>query len=186
MSLHADAVGVLRAWPAPSPAQDQLRRQYVEHLAAHTDGVFRECRPDHLTASTLVLSADATRVLLTLHAKAGRWFQFGGHLEPGDASLLGAAGREVTEESGLGGLRLDPDPVQLSRHAVPFCGTPRPGETGVVHHLDVRFMAVVSDDAPHAVSEESLAVGWWPADELPDPDPDLVELVSLARQRLSH
>lgn len=179
MSLHADALRVLTGWSAPTDTQERLRRRYADHLAAHTDAVFRECVPDHLTASTLVLSAAGDRVLLTLHAKARRWFQFGGHLESGDGSLLDAATREATEESGLADLALDPVPVQLSEHAVPFCGG-----RGDVHHLDVRFLAVAPEGADHAVSEESLDVRWWPADALPDPDPDLVELVALARKRL--
>ena len=91
----------------------------------------------------------------------------------------GAAHREAAEESGLAGLRLDPVPVQLSEHAVPFCGT-----GGDVHHLDVRFVAVAPAGGAHAVSEESLDVRWWPADALPDPQPDLVDLVALARARV--
>ena len=176
MTLHADALAVLSDWSPPSPEQATLRDRYVDHLAAHADGLSRTCYPDHLTASTLVLSADLARVLLTLHAKAGRWFQFGGHCEAGDASLAGAAAREAAEESGIADLHLDPLPVQLSEHAVPFCD-PRGG----VHHLDVRFVAVAADAATHTVSEESLDVRWWPADALPDPQPDLVELVALAR-----
>jgi 8-oxo-dGTP pyrophosphatase MutT (NUDIX family) len=176
VSLHADAQATLERWSAPTSAQEALRQRYVEHLRAHPDGMTRDCRPDHLTASTLVLSSDHERVLLTLHAKAGRWFQLGGHCEPGDETLAGAALREASEESGLTDLRLDPVPVQLSEHAVPFCGP-----AGDVHHLDVRFVAVASDGVTHAVSEESIDVRWWPYDALPDPDPDLVELVALAR-----
>lgn len=182
MSLHADALAALGGWTAPTPEQERLRARYVAHLEAHTDGLTRACRPDHLTASTLVLSADLGRVLLTLHAKAGRWFQLGGHCEPGDATLAGAALREATEESGVGGLRLDPVPVQLSEHAVPFCG-PADAATGVVHHLDVRFVAIAAPDAQHQVSEESLDVAWWPVDDLPDPEPDMRELVALAVAR---
>jgi 8-oxo-dGTP pyrophosphatase MutT (NUDIX family) len=182
VTLHDDASAVLAGWPAPSPEQELARRRYVEHLAAHPDGLSRGCRPDHLTASTLVLSADGERVLLTLHAKAHAWFQLGGHCEPGDATLAGAALREATEESGITGLDLDPLPVQLSEHPVPFCGPARPGP--VVHHLDVRFLAVAPEGAAAAVSEESLDVRWWPADALPDPQPDLVELVALGRARL--
>jgi 8-oxo-dGTP pyrophosphatase MutT (NUDIX family) len=180
VSLHADALAVLSGWRPPTADQSSLRDRYVAHLAEHSDGMTRACYPDHLTASTLVLSHELDRVLLTLHAKAGRWFQFGGHCEPDDASLAGAAAREVTEESGISGLRVDPVPVQLSEHAVPFCD-PRGG----VHHLDVRFVAVADAAAEHAVSEESLDVRWWPADRLPDPDPDLVELVALARERVA-
>ena len=181
MTLHADALAVLTGWRAPGRAQETLRQRYVEHLLAHPDGLDRSCRPDHLTASTLVLDADHGTALLTLHAKARAWFQLGGHCEPGDTTLAGAALREATEESGLAGLRLDPVPVQLSEHAVPFCGpdgSPRP-----VHHLDVRFVAVAPPGAVHAVSEESLDLRWWPLDALPDPEADLVELVALARAR---
>lgn len=178
-SLHADALAVLRAWPAPTGEQELLRQRYADHLAAHPDGMTRGCYPDHLTASTLVVSPTGDEVLLTLHAKARRWFQLGGHCEDDDPTLAGAALREAVEESALTGLDVDPVPVQLSEHAVPFCD-PRGG----VHHLDVRFVAVAPADGGHRVSEESLDVRWWPADALPDPDPDLVELVALARARL--
>ncbi|MFT4262774.1 MAG: NUDIX domain-containing protein [Nocardioides sp.] len=177
MSLRDSALAALRAWTPPTPEQEALREQYADYLAGHASGVLREDRPHHLTASTLVLSSDGSRVLLTLHAKAQRWFQFGGHLEPGDDSLLAAAAREAREESGLD-LALDPVPVQLSDHAVEFCG---PG----VHHLDVRFAALAPPGAAHAVSEESLDVRWWPADELPSDDADMRQLVALARARLS-
>jgi 8-oxo-dGTP pyrophosphatase MutT (NUDIX family) len=179
VSLHADALAVLTAWVPPTPDQAALRDRYVAHLLDRPDGMSRACRPDHLTASTLVLSADGSRALLTLHAKARAWFQFGGHCEPGDRTLVAAAGREATEESGLDGLLLDPVPVQLSAHAVPFCGP-----DGDVHHLDVRFLAVAPASGLHAVSEESLDVRWWPVDALPDPGSDLVELVALGRARL--
>ena len=183
--LHRDALTTLRSWSAPDADQEQARRRYVAHLEAHPDGLRRSCRPDHLTASTLVLSDDGEHVLLTLHAKAERWFQLGGHCEPGDDLLRDAASREAREESGVPGLRFDPVPVQLSEHAVPFCRDPSTSaDDGLtVHHLDVRFLAIAPPGSVPTVSEESLDVRWWPADALPDPDPDLVDLVRLARER---
>ncbi len=178
MSLHADALAALSSWLAPSSAQEALRVRYVDHLRARPDGVYRGCRPDHLTASTLVLDEDATHALLTLHAKAQRWFQFGGHCEARDRTLADAATREAREESGLPDLVVDPVPIHLSEHPVPFCGP-----TGDVHHLDVRYLAIARSGAQHAVSEESLDVRWWPVDALPDPEPEMVELVALARAR---
>jgi len=178
VSLHADALAVLGGWRAPGADQESLRQRYVAHLDAHPDGLSRACTPDHLTASTLVVNQARDAVLLTLHARARRWFQLGGHCEPGDTTLAGAALREATEESGLAGLVLDPVPVQLSEHAVPFCGS-----TGDVHHLDVRFLAVAPAGGEHTVSDESIDVRWWPVDALPDPEPELVELVALALRR---
>lgn len=176
MSLHADASRALVEWVAPTTAQKALQERYLDVLAAYPDAMTRACRPDHLTASTLVLSADGASVLLTLHAKAQAWFQFGGHCEDADTTLAGAALREAREESGLEALTVDPVPVQLSEHAVPFCGDG-------VHHLDVRFVAVAPAGAVHAVSEESLDVRWWPADALPTQDEDMVELVAMAKAR---
>ena len=165
MTLHADALAVLRAWTGPSREQEALRRRFVEHLERHPEGLTRGCRPDHVTASVLVLDPSLDRVLLTLHAKSGRWFQFGGHTEDGDLTLDGAALREAVEESGLSPAELDlrPVPVRLDAHPVPFCG---PGEG--VHHLDVMYAAVARDGARHEVSDESLDVAWWPIDALPD------------------
>ncbi len=92
--LHDDALTALRGWGAPSPEQEDLRARYVAHLERHPDGTDRSCFPDHLTAGTLMLSADGDAVLLNLHGKARRWFAFGGHIEPGDQTLArrGAAG----------------------------------------------------------------------------------------------
>lgn len=176
--LHADTLDLLRSWPAPTSEQAWARDQYVAHLVARPDGLSRSCHPDHITASTLVLSSDGGSVLLTLHAKARRWFQLGGHVDHDDATLPAAALREATEESGMSGLLLDPSPVHLDSHEVPFCGG-RPH----TRHLDVRFLAVAPPDAQHFASEESVEVRWWPVDQLPSREPSLRELVDLGRDR---
>jgi 8-oxo-dGTP pyrophosphatase MutT (NUDIX family) len=175
---HAAALATLLAWQAPDEAQERLRSSYVEHLRTHADGHLRSCRPDHLTASVLVVSPDASQVLLTHHRRADAWFQLGGHVEPEDASLAAGAERELEEESGLGTYALDPVPVQLDRHAVPFCG-----DGG--DHLDVRFVAVADPALPLTVTEESVDVRWWPVDGLPSEEASLHELVARARARQS-
>lgn len=178
--LHRDALALLTSWRAPDAAQELVRRRYVAHVDAHEDGLRRSCFPDHVTASALILSADGEQALLTLHAKAHAWFQTGGHCEDADTTLAGAALREAAEESGIEGIVLDGEPLQLNAHPVPFCD-PR----GTVTHLDVRFLAVAPPGAVHAVSEESLDVRWFPWNALPTDDPDMHDLARLARDRLT-
>jgi 8-oxo-dGTP pyrophosphatase MutT (NUDIX family) len=177
--LWADAHQVLSGWTAPTPAQEALRRRYLGHLDTHGDAMRRSCHPAHLTASALVLSPGHDRVLLTLHAKAGRWFQLGGHTEASDRTLLESARREAEEESGLRHLRWHPAPVHLDAHRVEFCH-PR----GPVDHLDVRFVAVAPPGAEAVRSDESHDLRWWPAGELPTREPSMRELVGLARRCL--
>lgn len=177
-TLRDDALALLRDWETSDPRQEALRREYVDHLDVHPDGADRSCVPHHLTAGALILSADHTRVLLTLHGKARRWFHTGGHCEPEDTTLAGAALREATEESGVQGLRVDPEPLHLDAHWVAFCG---PFEA--IRHLDVRFLALAPADAEPVVSEESLDVRWWPVDALPTKDGDMLTMTKLALER---
>jgi 8-oxo-dGTP pyrophosphatase MutT (NUDIX family) len=180
VSAHADALTTLRSWAAPSAPQSALRDTFVEHLRARPDGLERACAPGHLTAGALVLSADLDAVLLNLHGRAERWFHFGGHWEPGDASLRATASREATEESGIAGLDVDPEPVHLDLHRVEFCRG-----HGRADHLDVRYAALAPAGAEPRSSAESLDVRWWPLDRLPDLEAEMHELIALSRERLA-
>ena len=179
--LHADATRVLARWTAPDDEQERLRTLYLSHLAGHPTAMLRECHPDHLTASAIVIARDGNQVVLTKHRKAGLWLQTGGHCESDDATLAGAALREATEESGIADLQIDPVPLLLSRHEVPFCGPVQPG-----HHLDVQFMVVAPDGAEPVISQESDALRWCSSDDPPEPtDQDVRDLIAAARRRLT-
>jgi 8-oxo-dGTP pyrophosphatase MutT (NUDIX family) len=161
LRLHDDAVAVLSSWEPPTPAEESLRDDFLDHLREHDDAMLRECVPGHLTATTAVLSHDGERVLLTLHPKAGKWLPMGGHCETSDTSLAAAALREAVEESGIPDLELLPGPLAVDRHEV-WCHPPRSW------HLDVEYAAVAPAGAEAVISEESLDLRWFPVGEIPE------------------
>ncbi|MEV4808611.1 NUDIX hydrolase [Micromonospora avicenniae] len=172
-ALHADATALLTGWTPTSPAAGIARERTLALLAAGPVAMSRAHRPGHVTASALILDDTGGRVLLCLHGKFHRWVQLGGHCEPGDRTLAGAALREATEESGIPGLRIDPVPIDVDIHPVTCQG-------GSLHY-DVRFAIVAPAGAVEHVSDESTALGWFPPEQLPEPLADgTVQLVAPA------
>jgi 8-oxo-dGTP pyrophosphatase MutT (NUDIX family) len=133
--------------------------------------------PGHLTASGVVLTRDAGRLLLVFHQGLRRWLQPGGHVEPTDDSIVDAARREVREETGiLADDRMAPVVVGVDVHDIPARGNePR-------HcHFDLMFRFVAAPGARLAAPEGGKAV-WCPVDQLASYEVDrpLIEAVHRA------
>lgn len=147
---------------APRDAhQARERERMLAFLDEHPgDAHRRTCLPGHLTASCLLVDPRGERALLTFHRKLRRWLQLGGHCD-GDANLPGVALREAQEESGIGGLEIDPRPIDLDVHPIPA----RPGEPEHLH-LDTRFVVRATGDAREVLSDESIELRWFAPGEL--------------------
>lgn len=175
MSLHASVVDTLSRWHAPDPEQDALRHAVLAFVLARPDACARACAPGHITASALVLDHGGGHALLTLHPRVGRWLQLGGHCEDSDTDISAAALREATEESGIGGLRIEPDLAALHVHPL-TCSLGSP-----TRHLDLQFIVRAPAGAEFVRSAESLDLRWWPLDAMPQDDPALLTLARAAR-----
>ena len=177
--LHADAVATISALTPRTASDASVQQAFIGFLAARPDAMWRTCAPGHLTASAVVVDPSRFSVLLTLHPRIGRWVQLGGHCEPGDHTLLDAASREAREESGIGALSFDPQPLGLDVHPI-TCSLGLP-----TRHFDVRFLAIAPPGAEPVLSDESLDLRWFRWDALPgDIDPELAGLFAAARARL--
>lgn len=157
---------ILGGYRAPDREQEEVRARILAFIDAHPeDAHLRSCLEGHLTASTMLMDHAGERVLLTLHRKLGLWLQLGGHCD-GDANLVGAALREAQEESGIEGIEIDPEPLDLDIHRIPAYGPPGPEQVPAHLHLDTRFVAFAPRGAVEELSEESIELRWFGLDEL--------------------
>ncbi|MBD8079379.1 NUDIX hydrolase [Cellulosimicrobium arenosum] len=196
-AVALDALSRLERFHPADPGQAALAAEYIEFVrgdgeGARVDAVRRDGGPEHLTASCFVLSHDLAHVLMCFHRKGQFWVQVGGHVEPTDTTLAGAAYREAREESGLADLRpFEPDgvgplpvpapPVDLHRHdlaaAFGSCRT----------HWDVGFVAFADPGERTTVSDESEDVAWFAVDDLPAGTPtDFPERLATVLAEVRH
>lgn len=152
---------ILERYTPRDAEQRSTRDALLAFLERHPrDAHLRSTLEGHLTASALLVDDSRGAGLLTFHRKLERWLQLGGHCD-GDANLAGVALRECEEESGIAGLSIDPEPVDLDVHLIPA----RQNEPAHLH-LDTRFLVHAPHGAREVPSEESHALRWFAPREL--------------------
>ena len=166
-SLTAALAAIERFTPAEQ-IQAQHRDRLLEFVKGHPDALHRTCEQGHLTASAWVVNHDATRGLVLLHAKVGRWLQPGGHVD-GESCLASVALREATEETGIAGLEIWSEPVDIDVHL--FVNRKRTEPDHL--HFDVRFLIRAPQAAVVRGNHESEELRWVGPEELADPVLDL-------------
>ena len=176
-----DAYRAIWVWPGRLHAsfdrkeEDAILADFKDFVEEEPDCFERTLARGHITGSALVVSPDLRQVLLTLHAKLGKWLQLGGHAD-GHHYPHEVARREAEEESGVtvirflgatSGSRGDPAegagapmPFDFDRHLIP--GRPKEAEH---YHYDVRYLIVADPAEPLAITPESKDLRWFTLDE---------------------
>jgi 8-oxo-dGTP pyrophosphatase MutT (NUDIX family) len=162
--LHDDVVARVTEFVPATPDEAIARDRTLRFLADHPDGVEATCQVGHVTATALVLTPDRRRTLLTLHKRIEQWLELGGHLEPDDAGLAAASLREGIEESGIADLVQETGILTIVVHEDLPCRR-APGTT----HYDVYYVLTAPEGSREQISEESLDLGWFDVDSLPQP-----------------
>ncbi|WP_030902004.1 NUDIX hydrolase [Streptomyces sp. NRRL F-5126] len=114
-----------------------------------------------LPGVTAVVFDDEGRVLLGRRADNGEWALVAGIPEPGEQPAA-AAVREVFEETGV---HCETERV-VSVHAMRKPITYPNGD--VCQFMDITFACRAIGGEAHVHDEESLEVGWFPVDALPE------------------
>lgn len=149
---------------APVDPREALSRDRMLELL-EAEGAFDRdhFHPGHFTASAFVLSPEQDEILLIFHKKLSLWLQPGGHIEPGDESLLAAAHREVAEEVGLHDLPNvtgDGSLFDIDIHSIPARRDEPAHE-----HFDVRFL-LQAKSRDFQASDEVEGARWVPLLEI--------------------
>jgi 8-oxo-dGTP pyrophosphatase MutT (NUDIX family) len=131
----------------------------LELLDAGADLSTRSEFRGHATAGA-ILANDNGRVLHIRHLALNRWLLPGGHLEDSDMSLLDAARRELTEETGIPAAAITPagdQPLHVDIHPIPANHTK--GEPDH-QHIDFRFLFHTAADTINLQTEEVTDGAW--------------------------
>ena len=181
---------IVAEYLATFPNEVELQRPVADLVCRFVgaDVIDRKNFAGHLTASALVVNRERAEVVLIKHKALDRWLQPGGHVEPGDASPLAAAIRELKEEVGIDGSRLrviaprgdELVPMDIDSHPIP--ANPRKDEPAHMHH-DFRYLFVV-DGAELATDFGEVDDCRWVAISAPPPREAFPRLLEKAREAL--
>ena len=162
LTVKNDLEEILLNYSTESSVEIQYKQKMLNFLRSNENPIYLTNTAGHFTASAWVVSHDGKSVLLTEHAKLGKWFQLGGHIEEQDSSFLNACLREAIEESGIVGLTLDGSfIIDLDIHEIPEY-------KGIKSHphFDVTCYIVAPEDAKVTISQESKNLKWVPLTEV--------------------
>lgn len=157
MPIAADHIHTtLAAYAATYPEDKHALAPLTELLDQGADVTSRKEFRGHVTAGAVLVN-DRGEALFIHHNALGKWLTPGGHLEPEDTNLLGAALRLAP---------VQPAPVHIDVHAIP--ANDSKGE-GAHWHADFRYVFRATGDQAVTLQEEEVnGYAWRGVDTITD------------------
>ena len=152
-----DAIQAFRPW---NEQEEHDRDVMLELLGSGAELFTRQNRTAHFTASSWIVDAEKTHVLMAYHRIYRAWAWTGGHAD-GEKDLLAVALREANEETGVHAKALSTDIFSLEILTVD--GHVKKGAYVPSHlHLNITYLLEADKNEPLLVKpDENDAVRWF-------------------------
>lgn len=151
--------------------EESVKRSIKEYVDFHGKTVLtRENLMAHMTASTVILNEDATRMLMIYHKIYNAWTWQGGHAD-GEEDLLMVALKEAKEETGLRRLVAEVDSCGnflYTLDILPVKGHRKNGDFVAPHmHLNAAFVLTADENDLLVMNEEETeGIMWVPVEKI--------------------
>ena len=152
----------------PKDAREESEKREILTLMEREGDrlLLRECSYAHMTASSVIVNRNRTKMLMAFHKIYQSWAWTGGHAD-GDGDFEAVARREAQEETGIQNLKkLGAGAASLE--VLPVWAHQKHGQMVASHlHLNISYLFEADDTLPLRIAEdENSAVGWIPIAQL--------------------
>lgn len=152
----------------PKDAREESEKREILTLMEREGDrlLLRECSYAHMTASSVIVNRNRTKMLMAFHKIYQSWAWTGGHAD-GDGDFEAVARREAQEETGIQNLKkLGTGAASLE--VLPVWAHQKHGQMVASHlHLNISYLFEADDTLPLRIAEdENSAVGWIPIAQL--------------------
>ena len=150
----------------PKDAREESEKREILTLMEREGDrlLLRECSYAHMTASSVIVNRNRTKMLMAFHKIYQSWAWTGGHAD-GDGDFEAVARREAQEETGIQNLKkLGAGAASLE--VLPVWAHQKHGQASHLH-LNISYLFEADDTLPLRIAEdENSAVGWIPIAQL--------------------
>ena len=147
----------------PKDAREESEKREILMLMEREGDrlLLRECSYAHMTASSVIVNRERTKMLMAFHKIYQSWAWTGGHAD-GDRDLLAVAKREAMEETGVTEIRAISEDI-FSLEILTVDGHEKRGVYVPSHlHLNVTYLLEADEREALAIKpDENSGVKWF-------------------------